>query len=108
MNRDCKEGDRLCLLFEEHLREWGWFDAYSRAIALTPVGLPIIREFHKQVERAQSALFAARFAYVEHMASCLICSRGLVAPDAIARIRAKLSEKLGENESVPCDIAKGA
>ena len=103
MNSDCKEGDRLCLLFESHLREWGWFDAYSKAIELLPVGLPKLREFQKHLKLAESALYAARYAYVQHMAHCLTCSRGLVAPDTIT----KIMEKLRGTESAPCDVAKG-
>ena len=106
MNTDCEEGDRLCLIFENNLKEWGWFDAFSRATALIPVGLANTRKFENEVELARSALFTARYAYVEHVASCLICSRGLVAPDAIAKIRRKLREKPSTSESAPCVIAK--
>ena len=103
MYTECEEGDRLCMLFESHLREWGWFDAFSMAIELIPVGLPKLSEFQKQEKLAESALYAARSAYVEHMAHCLICSRGLVAPGALT----KIMEKLRGTASAPCDVAKG-
>lgn len=102
MHVDCEEGVRLCLLFEKHLREWGWFDAYSKALELMPVGFPKVGEFNKQVKLAESELFAARHAYVNHLSQCLICSRGLVAPDAIA----KITEILRRSESAPCESEK--
>jgi hypothetical protein len=44
MNRDCKEGLRLCLHFEHTLKEWGWFDAYEKALELMAIGLPHVNE----------------------------------------------------------------
>ncbi len=85
MFTECEEGDRLCLLFESHLREWGWFDAFSKAIELIPVGLPKLSEFQKQEKLAESALYAARHACVEHITHCLICG-GLRASGAVTKI----------------------
>lgn len=90
MNRDCREGLRLRGRFEDELRQWGWFDAFERAIEIIPVGLTKIHEFQRQVKSAESSLFKARHAYADHMAHCLVCSRRLVAHDAISQIQEKL------------------
>ncbi len=29
-------------------KEWGWFDAYERALELIPVGMPHVHEFQKE------------------------------------------------------------
>jgi len=91
MNRDCKEGLRIRLHFEHTLKEWGWFDAYERALELMPVGFPQVHEFQIEARHAHSELIKARQSYVEHMASCLVCSRRLVTSDALATIREKLN-----------------
>jgi hypothetical protein len=91
MNRDCKQGLRLRLNFEHTLKEWGWFDAYERALELIPVGLQQVLEFQKESRHAESELIKARHAYVEHMAYCLVCSRRLITSDALVTIREKLN-----------------
>ena len=90
MNRDCKDGLRLRLHFEHTLKEWGWFDAYERALELMPVGPPQVHEFQTEARHAHSELGKARHAYIEHMACCLVCSRRLIASDAVGTIREKL------------------
>lgn len=90
MNSDCPEGLRLRLHFEHTLKEWGWFDAYERALELLPVGYSQVHEFQTEARHAQAELTAARNFYVEHMSKCLVCSRRLVTPDALVTIRAKL------------------
>lgn len=90
MNRDCKEGLRLRLHFEYTLKEWGWFDAYERALELMPVGPPRVHEFQIEARHSYSELIKARHAYVDHMATCLACSRGLITSDALIAIREKL------------------
>jgi hypothetical protein len=55
-----------------------------------PVGLLRIREFHAELGKAESALLKARHAYADHMALCLVCSRRVIEPDAIASIHEKL------------------
>jgi len=92
MNRGCADGLRLRKRFEHELKEWGWFDAFEKAIEIMPVGLPKINAFQMQVRNAQSALFKSRHAYAEHMAYCLVCSRRLVEPDAISIIHERLKE----------------
>jgi hypothetical protein len=91
MNRDCKDGLRLRLHFEHTLKEWGWFDAYEKALELMPVGPPQVHEFQKEAHNANSELINARHAYVEHMASCLVCSQRLITSDALVTIREKLN-----------------
>ena len=91
MNRDCKEGLRLRLHFEYTLKEWGWFDAYERALELMPVGPPRVHEFQVEANHAHSELIKARHAYVDHMARCLVCSERLVTSDAVVTIREKLN-----------------
>ena len=90
MNRDCEEGLRLRKRFENELRRWGWFDAFEKAIETMPVGLPRIHQFQMQVRSAESTLYKARYAYADHMAHCVTCSRRLIVPDAISEIREKL------------------
>jgi len=90
LNRDCKEGLRLRLLFEHTLKEWGWFDAYEKALELMPVGFVQVHEFQLEARHAYSELAKARHAYVEHMAACLVCSKRLVTSDALVKIREKL------------------
>src|SRR5690242_18227319 len=90
MNRDCEKGLRLRAYFEFALKEWGWFDAYERALELLPVGPGEVHAFQTEARQAQSELFKARHAYVEHMAECPLCSRRLVTPDAVAIIRERL------------------
>jgi hypothetical protein len=90
MNRDCEKGLQLRLHFEHALKEWGWFDAYERALGLMPVGPPQVHTFHIEARQAQSELFKVRHAYVEHMSECLACSRRLIAPDAVDSIRERL------------------
>jgi len=68
MNHDCKPGLRLRLHFEHTLKEWGWFDAYEKALELMPVGLPQVHEFQQEARHAHAELAKARHAYVEHMA----------------------------------------
>ncbi len=92
MNRDCKQGLRLRLHFEHTLKEWGWFDAYERALELIPVGMPHVHEFQQEARHAHSELIKSRHAYVEHMAHCLDCSRRLVTSDALATIRERLND----------------
>jgi hypothetical protein len=91
MNRDCAQGLRLRLHFEHTLKEWGWFDAYERALELMPVGLPQIHDFQKEARLAHSELLKTRHEYVEHMAHCLACSSRLVTSDAMITIRKSLS-----------------
>jgi hypothetical protein len=90
MNSDCKDGLRLRLQFECALKEWGWFDAYERALELLPVGPPQVHEFQVEARQAHAELLRTRHAYVEHMASCMACSRRLVTSDALVTIREKL------------------
>jgi hypothetical protein len=92
MNSGCEEGLRLRRRFETELKEWGWFDAYEKAVEIMPVGLPKVHEFERQVKNAESALVKARYAYADHMAHCLVCSRRLVVSDAISIIHEKLKE----------------
>lgn len=94
MNRDCKDGLRLRLHFEHALKEWGWLDAYERALELMPVAPPQVHEFQTEAENANAELIRARHAYVKHMALCLVCSRRLITPDAVAVIREKLKASL--------------
>jgi hypothetical protein len=90
MNSDCTDGLRLRLHFEFALKEWGWFDAYERALELLPVGLPQVHEFKLEAHHAHAEFIKARHLYVEHMASCIACSRRLVTSDALVTIREKL------------------
>ena len=90
MNRDCKQGLQLRLHFEFTLKEWGWFDAYERALKLMPVGPLQVHEFQQEANHAHAELLKTRHAYVEHMAECLVCSRRLVGSDAVVNIREKL------------------
>ncbi len=90
MNSDCPEGLRLRLHFEHTLKEWGWFDAYERALELLPVGYSQVHEFQTEAQHARIELTKARNFYVEHMSRCLKCSRRLVAPDALFAVREKL------------------
>lgn len=92
MNTGCPEGLQLRARFESALREWGWFDAYERAVEILPLGLQRVAEFQKQVNCAESELTRARYAYAEHMGRCLLCSRGLIVSDAISAIREKLKK----------------
>ena len=94
MNCDCPDGLRLRLHFEHTLKEWGWFDAYEKALELMPVGHIRVHEFHDEARQAHAAFGNARHAYIEHMASCLDCSRGLLTPDALGTIREKLNTSL--------------
>ena len=98
MNRDCAEGLRLRKRFENELRRWGWFDAFEKAVEVMPLGLPKIHEFQMQVKNAESALFKSRYAYADHMAHCIKCSRRLIVPDAISEIQ----EKLRASEEPSC------
>jgi hypothetical protein len=91
MNRDCKQGLRLRLHFEHTLKEWGWFDAYEQALELMPVGPPQVHEFQQEAQHAHSELIRARRAYIERMATCLVCSRRLITSDAVVSIREKLN-----------------
>jgi hypothetical protein len=90
MNQDCEEGFRLRERFEHDLREWGWFDSCEKALAMMPVALPRLSQFQNRLKIAESALFKSRYAYADHMAHCMICSRHLVGPDSIAMIEEKL------------------
>ena len=90
MNRDCEEGLRLRKRLEQGLLQWGWFDAFARAAEIMPVGLPQSLEFQRQARAAETLLYKARFAYVDHMANCVVCSRRLVEPNAISIIQEKL------------------
>ena len=90
MNRDCDKGLQLRLQFERALKEWGWFDAYERALELMPLGPPQVHAFQMESKHAQSELNKARHAYVEHMSECLACSKRLITPDAILDIRERL------------------
>lgn len=90
MNRDCKAGLKLRLHFEHALKEWGWFDAYERALELMPVGPAKVHEFQSEARHAHSELLKTRQAYVVHMSECVACSRGLVTTDALVLIREKL------------------
>ena len=87
MNRDCKEALQLRLHFEHTLKEWGWFDAYERALELIPVGPPRARSTKKK----QTTHIEARHAYVAHMAGCLVWSERLITTDALVTIREKLN-----------------
>ncbi len=91
MNRDCKVGLQLRLHFEHALKEWGWFDAYEKALELMPVGPPQVHEFQQEARQAHPELIRTRRAYIEHMATCLVCSRRLITSDAVVSIREKLN-----------------
>jgi hypothetical protein len=91
MNSDCPSGLRLRLHFEHTLKEWGWFDAYERALELMPVGPSQVHEFQLEAKHALSELQKARHAYVAHMAECLVCSKRLITSDALVAIRDKLN-----------------
>lgn len=99
MNTGCREGLELRARFESALREWGWFDAYERAVEVLPVGPQRVAEFQKQVHNAESELARARYAYAEHMGHCLVCSRALIVPEAISVVREKL-KKVSEESGV--------
>jgi len=90
MNRDCEKGLQLRLRFEHALKEWGWFDAYERALELMPVGPPQVHVFQIEARHAQAELYKARHAYVEHTSECLSCSKRLITPDALDTIRERL------------------
>jgi len=90
MNLDCEKGLELRLRFEHALKEWGWFDAYERALELMPVGPPQVHAFQVEAKHAQSELHRARHTYVEHMSQCLACSKRLIVPDAVHTIRQRL------------------
>ena len=90
MNRNCEQGLHLREYFEKDLREWGWFDACEKALAVMPVELPRLYQFQSRLKTAESALFKSRYAYADHMAHCIVCSRNLVGPDSIAMIEEKL------------------
>jgi len=90
MNRDCEKGLQLRLHFEHALKEWGWFDAYERALELMPVCPPQVHVFQMEARHAQAELYKARHAYVEHMSECLACSKRLITPDALDTIRERL------------------
>jgi len=92
MYRDCQEGLRLRRRFDDELRKWGWFAACEKTIEIMPLGPESIREFQLQVWDGESMLFKARFAYAEHMAHCLVCSRRLITSDAVATIYEKLKK----------------
>ena len=91
MNRDCEPGLRLRLHFEYTLKEWGWFDAYERALELIPVGPSQMHEFQVEAKHAQGELQKSRHAYVMRMAACVLCSRRLITSDAVVTIREKLN-----------------
>lgn len=99
MNTGCEDGLHLRRRFEQNLREWGWFDAYERAVEIMPLGLPRVHEFQRQLRNAESVLFKARYAYAEHMAHCMVCSRNLVVPNAVSIVHDKL-KKLSEDNSL--------
>lgn len=86
MNRDCPEGFRLRRLFESKLKRWGWFDAFEKAAELMHVGPVQVQEFQAHARRVQSELLKARFAYSDHIARCIKCSRRLITSDAIPTI----------------------
>jgi hypothetical protein len=70
-----------------------------------PVGFPKVPEFQKQPRHAESVLFMARHAYVEHMAHCLTCSGTLVLHDAILIIQERLkrvSEESTGHKTIRC------
>jgi hypothetical protein len=94
MNRDCEEGLRLRLHFEHTLKEWGWFDAYERALELMPVGPLQVHEFKREAHHVLSELNRTRHAYINHMSQCLACSRRLITSDAVVTIREKLRTSL--------------
>jgi hypothetical protein len=94
MNRDCAEGLRLRRRFEQELKKWGWFDAFTKAVELMHVGPAQVHEFQVHASKAQSKLLNARFAYSDHIARCVKCSRRLITPDAIPAIQERL-----ENDS---------
>lgn len=99
MNTGCQDGLQLRRRFESALREWGWFDACERAVEILPVGLQRVAEFQRQVKNVESELAKARYEYARHMGHCLVCSRGLVAPDAVSVVREKL-KKMSEESGV--------
>jgi hypothetical protein len=90
MNRDSDEGLRLRQRFEDDLREWGWFNACEKALEMMPVGLPRLCQFQSRLKTAESALFKSRYAYADHMAHCIVCSRKLITPNAIPEIQERL------------------
>jgi hypothetical protein len=92
MNRDCEKGLQLRLRFEQALKEWGWFDAYERAVEIMTVSVTEIDAFQIEARHARSALNRCRHVFVEHMASCLVCSRRLIVSDAVVTIREKLND----------------
>jgi hypothetical protein len=95
MNRDCEEGLRLRTRFEVELRGWGWFGACAKAAEMMPIGLPKTLAFQAQARVAESSLYKARFAYADHMAHCVVCSRKLVESNAISNIEEKLKAASG-------------
>ena len=94
MNTDCEEGLSLRKQFEFRLKEWGWFDAYERALEIMPVGSRKVHEFQQEAREAHSELVKSRHAYVQHMANCLVCSGKLIVSDAVPTIREKLKRSL--------------
>lgn len=92
MNTGCQDGIRLRSCFEGALREWGYFDAYERAIENLLGALHRVGEFQMQVKNAKSELIKTRSTYADHMAHCLVCSRSLVLPEAISTVHEKLKK----------------
>jgi hypothetical protein len=78
--KHCREGSRLCKDFERVLKVWGFAVADRQAAEILPLGPKRLNEISRTEKDDESANNIARHAYVEHVATCLVCSRHLVAP----------------------------
>ena len=79
MRKHCREGLRLYNSFMKTLKEWGVAEADRQAVEMLPLGPIKLKEISQAARKADGAHINTRRAYAEHIASCLVCSRHLVA-----------------------------
>jgi hypothetical protein len=82
VKKHCEDGFDLCKQFENSLKEWGFADVNSHAVQIMPLDPEQLKARARKAKEAESTLCKARYAYINHLAHCLICSGKLVSSDS--------------------------
>lgn len=74
----CQEGSALSWDYRTALNSWGVAEINRRAAELIPMGPAKLEELAQSAKDAEAAYIKTRNVYVQHIASCVICSAKIV------------------------------
>ena len=75
----CEQGSAFSWEYRKALNSWGAAEVNSRAAQLIPLGPAKVKELAQLAKAAEAEYIKRRHVYVQHIASCLVCSGKIVA-----------------------------